>query len=226
MTSNELSGLFLLAVFLYFIEHSIYLIGVIRGVRPPNENPLLFKEGEGGGYSAERYPLCTVLVCARDEERNIEQCLASLDAINYPKERLEVLIVDDKSTDRTPEILQEWKARMPNLTVLRTGEEVLNLRGKVNALTQGMDAARGEFVMITDADSRVLPNWVREYLKYYDANTGMVASITLLEQKRFLDGIQSIDWSYLLGLAMASANINIPLSVIGNKISVRRAAYE
>jgi cellulose synthase/poly-beta-1,6-N-acetylglucosamine synthase-like glycosyltransferase len=227
MTTFDIEGLFLLAVFLNFIEHAIYLIGVLRGVRPPDGGaPLeeLVPEPIVGAESS--LPFCTVLVCARDEERNIEQCLTSLHAINYPKERLEVLIVDDKSTDRTPEILEAWKARMPNLTVLRTGEEVLHLRGKVNALTQGMDAASGEFVMITDADSRVPPNWVREYLKYYDENTGMVASITLLERKRFFDGIQSIDWSYLLGLAMASANINIPLSVIGNNISVRRAAYE
>ncbi len=171
-------------------------------------------------------PHCTVLVCARDEEKNIEQCLASLDALNYPKDRLEVLIVDDKSTDRTPEILEAWKGRMPNLTVLRTGEEISNLRGKVNALTQGMDAAHGEFVMITDADSHVQPNWVREYLKYYSEDTGMVASITLLDQTYFLDGVQSIDWSFLLGMAAASANMNIPLSVIGNNISLRRAAYE
>ncbi|HEX5316417.1 MAG TPA: glycosyltransferase, partial [Candidatus Kapabacteria bacterium] len=195
MTTFDIEGLFLLAVFLYFIEHAIYLIGVLRGVRPPGGGaPLeeLVPEPIVGAESS--LPFCTVLVCARDEERNIEQCLTSLHAINYPKERLEVLIVDDKSTDRTPEILEAWKARMPNLTVLRTGEEVLHLRGKVNALTQGMDAASGEFVMITDADSRVPPNWVREYLKYYDENTGMVASITLLERKRFFDGIQSIDW--------------------------------
>lgn len=115
---------------------------------------------------------------------------------------------------------------MPNLEVLRTGEEVLNLRGKVNALAQGMDAATGEFVMITDADSHVHPNWVIEYLKHYNADTGMVASITLLDQKYFLDGVQSLDWSFLLGMAAASANMNIPLSVIGNNISLRRAAYE
>jgi 1,2-diacylglycerol 3-beta-glucosyltransferase len=211
------SSFFLLVVFLYFLEHAIYVIGLYRAMREPE------------GSSVDKLsplPLCTVLVCARDEERNIEKCLISLDALNYPNDRLEVLIVDDKSTDRTPEILEEWKKKMPNLQVLRTGEEVQNLKGKVNALTQGMDAAQGEFVMITDADSTVHPNWVREYLKFYSEDTGMVASITLLDQKYYLDGVQSIDWSFLLGMAAASANINIPLSVIGNNISLRRAAYE
>ncbi len=229
MNSYELSGLFFIVVLLYFIEHAVYAIGVFRGTRPPVSGaPLEEKDPPQSAWESElsRRPPCTVLVCARDEETNIERCLISLEAINYPKDRLEVLIVDDKSTDRTPEILEAWKARMPNLRVLRTGEEVMHLRGKVNALTQGMDAATGEFVMMTDADSHVHPNWVSEYLKYYKHDTGMVASVTLLDRRKFLDGIQSIDWSYLLGLAMASANINLPLSVIGNNISVRRAAYE
>ena len=209
---------------LYFAEHAIYIVGIIRGIRPP-EGTAPFDD-DAPEEELKNFPLCTVLVCARDEERNIEHCLKSLAAIDYPKDRLEVLIVDDKSTDATPKILEAWKEKMPNLTVLRTGEEIMHLRGKVNALTQGMDVAKGEFVMITDADSRVKPNWVKEYVKYYDENTGMVASVTLLDVKHTLDGIQSVDWSYLLGLAMASANINVPLSVIGNNISVRRAAYE
>jgi 1,2-diacylglycerol 3-beta-glucosyltransferase len=215
---NLLVGLFLLVVLLYFIEHVFYVIGLSRAMHVP--------EGASKNDESSSLPLCTVLVCARDEEDNIERCLASLEALNYPKDRLEVLIVDDKSTDRTPEILEAWKAKMSNLKVLRTGEAVMNLRGKVNALAQGMDAASGEIVMITDADSTVPPNWVKEYLKYYAEDTGMVASITLLEQKYFFDGVQSIDWSYLLGMACAAANIKIPLSVIGNNISVRRTAYE
>ena len=218
MTPHELSAIFHLVVLLFFVEHVIFFIGVLRGNRAPKNSSL--------NNNPSSFPHCTVLVCARDEENNIEHCLASLDALNYPKDRLEVMIVDDKSTDRTPQILEEWKLRMTNLKVLRTGDEVAQLKGKVNALAQGMDAATGEFVMITDADSTVHPNWVAEYIKYYSEDTGMVASITLLNQKYFFDGLQSIDWSYLLGMASAAANINIPLSVIGNNVSVRRAAYE
>ena len=237
MTPYELAGLYLIIVFIYFAEHFVYSVGVFRATRPPEGGAPLEEEeasnlpppltkGEGWGGVIDHYPMCTVLVCARDEEHDIERCLESLSRIDYPSEQLEVLIVDDKSTDRTPEILEAWKQRMPNLTVLRTGEEVMHMRGKVNALTQGMDIARGEFVMITDADSCVRPNWVKEYLKYYGDDTGMVASVTLLDVNHFLDGVQSIDWSYLLGLASGCTNINIPLSVIGNNISVRRAAYE
>jgi 1,2-diacylglycerol 3-beta-glucosyltransferase len=223
VTANELSVLYLTIVIIYFVEHAIYAAGVFRGARSPET---LQPFDDAPESKLDRYPTCTVLVCARDEELNMDLCLASLERIDYPKDRLQILIVDDKSTDRTPQILDAWKERMPNLTVLRTGEEVLHLRGKVNALTQGMDVATGEFVMITDADSHVHPQWVKEYLRYYEEDTGMVASVTLLNRKYFLDGVQSIDWSYGLGIALASANLGVPLSVIGNNISVRRSAYE
>jgi 1,2-diacylglycerol 3-beta-glucosyltransferase len=210
--------LFLLAAIAYFIEYLIFARGIYRAMRTPHAaTATLTRNAE---------PNVTVLVCARDEENNIEHCLASLIKLNYPTDKLQILIVDDKSTDRTPQILEAWQKKMTNLSVLRTGEEIGNLQGKVNALAQGMDAATGEFVMITDADSTVDPDWVKSYLSYYEGDTGMVASITLLSINSLFDGIQSIDWSYLLGMASASANIGVPLSVIGNNISIRRAAYE
>ncbi len=225
VTFTTTSLIFVLVALVYFAEHFAYTVGVVLGMRGP-EKLRTHKEPSSAKSATNQTPLCTVLVCARDEENNIERCLASLAAINYPKDRLQVLIVDDKSTDRTPEILHAWKSKMPNLTILRTGPEIEHMRGKVNALTQGLDVAEGEFIMITDADSHVHPDWVREYLKYYEEDTGMVASLTLLDRKYFLDGVQSIDWSYLLGIAAANANLKVPLSVIGNNISIRRAAYE
>lgn len=78
---QTVTGFFLLVVFLYFIEHVIYVIGVYRAtLEPESSNPI---------DQLSEMPMCTVLVCARDEEKNIEKCLASLDALNYPKDKLQ-----------------------------------------------------------------------------------------------------------------------------------------
>ncbi|MEO6938932.1 MAG: glycosyltransferase, partial [Candidatus Kapaibacterium sp.] len=142
MNQTPIVILFLLAAIAYFIEYLIFARGIYRAMRTPHAaTATLTRNAE---------PNVTVLVCARDEENNIEHCLASLIKLNYPTDKLQILIVDDKSTDRTPQILEAWQKKMTNLSVLRTGEEIGNLQGKVNALAQGMDAATGEFVMITD----------------------------------------------------------------------------
>ena len=220
MIATALPYIFLGCVIAYALEHILIFVGVLRGISAPRTGYDTRKN------SSAPLPTVTVLVCARDEEINIGRCVGSLSKIDYPSELLQVLIVDDKSTDRTPEILADWQKRMPNLHVLRSGPEIENLRGKANALAQGMDAATGEFVLVTDADSTVSPGWVREYLAFYEDGTGMVASITLQNDDTVFDGLQSVEWSYLLGISMAASNVNMPLSVIGNNMSVRRSAYE
>jgi 1,2-diacylglycerol 3-beta-glucosyltransferase len=221
LVESQLFTVLLVLVLLYLVEHIACGIGVLRASRREYD-----EENASAVGALGEQPRVTVLVCARDEERNIESCVRSLMAIRYPADKLELLIVDDKSTDDTPQILRNWQARIPNLKVLRTGPEIAHLRGKVNALTQGMDAATGEIVMITDADSHVPPEWVEEYLRYYRDDIGMVASITLLDSPNFFAGLQSIDWGYLLGISAACSNLKIPLSVIGNNMTVRKAAYE
>ncbi len=217
MSQDQLTILLLVLVSAYFVEYLLLSIGVWRARRPavPSRS-----------VADADLPTATVLVCARDEEDNIVACVRSLAALDYPKEKLQLLVVDDKSSDRTPEILEHWQAKITNLTVYRTGPEVGQLKGKVNALTQGMDQATGEFVLITDADSHVDPQWAKEYIRFYESDTGMVASITLLDENSFFDSLQSIDWAYLLGMASASANLNVPLSVIGNNMSIRKSAYD
>ena len=124
-------------------------------------------------------------------------------------------------------MLEAWKEKLPNLKTISTVVSVEPQHlGKVNALIQGMDAARGEFVLITDADCSVCPNWVREHLNWYDDNTGMVSSITVLDSMKPFNIAQSLEMTELLGLSMAAINYNIPVSVIGNNLSIRKQTYD
>jgi 1,2-diacylglycerol 3-beta-glucosyltransferase len=217
LSQDQLTVLLLILVTTYFVGYLLLSIGVWRARRPAVP---------ARSVADKDLPTVSVLVCARDEEGNIEACLRSLSQLDYPKDKIQLLVVDDKSTDRTPEILEAWQKQIPNLTVYRTGPEIAHLRGKVNALTQGMDVATGEYVLITDADSHVGDQWAKEYIRFYEENTGMVESITLLDEDSYFDSIQSLDWAYLLGMASAGANLNAPISVIGNNMTVRKSAYE
>jgi cellulose synthase/poly-beta-1,6-N-acetylglucosamine synthase-like glycosyltransferase len=168
----------------------------------------------------------TVLVCARNEEEHINACLRSLTAIDYPRDRLEILIVDDRSTDATSDILQAWRSKVPNINVLSITSDVEGARGKVNALIQGMDQVNGEIILMTDADCIVPRDWVKEHLRWYDADTGMVSSMTSLKPYTIFSGAHCLEMVQVLALSMAGINYGIPVSVIGNNLSVRKAAYD
>ena len=101
-------------------------------------------------------PLVSILVPARNEERNIAACVESLLALNYP--HFEVLVLDDRSTDDTYPILCRLRDRDPRLRVLVGAELPPGWYGKPNACWQLAQAARGEYLLLTDADCEFSPD--------------------------------------------------------------------
>lgn len=101
-------------------------------------------------------PLISVLVPARNEERNIRRCLSSLLKQDYPN--LEIIVLDDNSCDKTPEIVREFCEKYSNLKLIKGKELPKNWTGKNWACYQLAQEAKGEWFVFTDADTRHSPN--------------------------------------------------------------------
>ncbi|HYW07556.1 MAG TPA: glycosyltransferase, partial [Longimicrobium sp.] len=104
-------------------------------------------------------PMVSAIVAARDEERGMEAALRSLLAQDLA--RFEVIVVDDRSTDRTGEILDRMAAAEPRLRVLHVAELPAGWLGKNHALHLGAAEARGELLVFTDADIVMTPDTMR-----------------------------------------------------------------
>lgn len=184
--------------------------------------------------AASRYPCnpryrprVSIIVAARNEEGNIKDCLDSLTSLSYPHELLELILVDDRSTDATPEIVRKYMDHCPFLRLVQIGPETELRPGKMNAVTQGIDGSSGEILLFTDADCRVPPGWVENTVKYYTEPTiGAVAGFTSLRGNRLFARMQAIDWFYLFSVAAATARMNFPVTAVGTNLSVRRSAYD
>ena len=113
-------------------------------------NAPLLEEGEIESGPLSSYPLVSVCVPARDEERDIEACLASLLNQNYPN--FEVIVVDDNSTDNTPIIIESLRGRYSNLISIYGEKLPPDWYGKPFALHQAQLKAQGELLLFTDAD--------------------------------------------------------------------------
>lgn len=109
-------------------------------------------------------PLISVCVPARNEERNIGRCVEALLAQTYPN--FEIIVLDDRSTDGTGEILRRYATPRPDgqdrqndiLTVLNGSDLPPGWAGKPHALTQAAAAAHGEWLCFVDADTFVTPD--------------------------------------------------------------------
>jgi chlorobactene glucosyltransferase len=115
-------------------------------------------------------PLLSVLVPARNEEKNIEKCLRSLFLQDYPN--LQIIVVDDASTDQTPHILERLAKEDGRLEVLRGRPLPNGWTGKNNALVHGFSAVKGEFILFLDADVVLQPRTISAAfvaMQYYNA---------------------------------------------------------
>jgi len=104
-------------------------------------------------------PMLSVLVSALDEAATIEPALRSLLAVDYP--RLEVIAIDDRSTDGTGAILDRLAQEDRRLRVIHVRELPPGWLGKVHALHVGARAATGEWLLFTDADVHFAPDALR-----------------------------------------------------------------
>ena len=115
-----------------------------------------FADAPFGAAARESWPSVSVVVCAYNAADTIDECLESIDALDYP--RLEVIVVNDGSTDDTGTRAHAWAERGAGKTTRRV-IDVPN-GGLSLARNIGLEAATGEIVAYTDADVRVDPLWL------------------------------------------------------------------
>ena len=176
------------------------------------------------------YPKVTVLVPAHNEERVIGNTVDAIMRSIYPKDKLEVIVINDSSTDRTGEVLKEKAKRYPNLKILEI-KPPLGAKGKANALNQGLKLASGEFIVVYDADNtperRAIINLVRYIIN--DPNLGAVVGKfrTRNRDRSILTRFINIETLSFQWLVQASRNYLWGLATIpGTNFIIRRELLE
>jgi cellulose synthase/poly-beta-1,6-N-acetylglucosamine synthase-like glycosyltransferase len=133
----------------------VWLRRHLQGNRGGKEHVLSEQDAQtvdqsGGGADSNGWPSLSVVVAAKDEEQNIARCIDGLLAQDYP--RLQVIIANDRSRDRTPQIIDDYARRDPRLTAVHVRELPAGWFGKNNAMREAMQQATGELLCFSDAD--------------------------------------------------------------------------
>jgi len=176
----------------------------------------------------EVLPSVSVVVCARNEERSIRRCLDSLVKLDYPRDKMEILLVDDESEDSTRSILNDYADRYAFIKVLSAESEPDDLSAKQRPLNLGIRQSSGEIVLITDADCTVQPGWIKGHIAAYEKNVGIVGGITKIsrQNKGLFARIQVSELVAKFAVAMGSSGIGLPITIMGNNFSIRRSIYQ
>ncbi len=170
----------------------------------------------------DRQPTVTVVVTAYNEETSIRAKLDNLAELNYPSERVDVLVVSDASSDATEQIAATYDPR--RVRVLRVEGRL----GKTACQNAAAGAASGEILVFTDATTRVDPDALKHLVGgFADPRVGCVAGcLAYISDSDSLTGRGGRTyWSYELRLRAAESALGSLIGVSGCLYAVRKSAY-
>lgn len=111
------------------------------------------------------FPLVSVIITTKNEERNIANCLKSILQQTYPSDKIEIIVVDNNSTDRTKEIAKKYTDNVYNLFDFVSSDNVRNYRGA--QLNLGVKKSKGEIIFFPDADMTFDKDLIWEAVKLF-----------------------------------------------------------
>lgn len=204
----------LLALGLIVLYQLVFYIRLMRTTRSSSASAATFTPG------------VSIIVCARNEQRNLQDYLHALLTQDYPS--FEVIVVDDGSEDDTSIILEQMTHRWPNLyrTFVPQGARVLS--SKKLALTIGIKAANYDYILLTDADCRPQSkHWIREMLApFADDSVELVLGCSpYFENDTLLSSLISYDTLFIALQYMAFARVGRPYMGVGRNMAYRKATF-
>ena len=167
-------------------------------------------------------PRVAVLIAMRNEQNYIADCLASFKEQTYPAQLYDVLVLNDASTDDSPQIAKRFAEENSHIKLIDVKDSYAGLKGKMNVLAQGLKQIDHEIVLITDADCVVPNTWIENMVRYFTDHVGMVGGFTSLfpfgklkisnNSKNLFARVQALDWAYLQTMNAFISNAGKPIS--------------
>jgi cellulose synthase/poly-beta-1,6-N-acetylglucosamine synthase-like glycosyltransferase len=172
----------------------------------------------------------SVVIAARNEEKNVETCLAGLLNQTIGASHYEVILVNDRSADKTAAIAQAIAKRHSNLTVLSVTETPPGISPKKYAVLQGIKQAKNEIIVFTDADCRVLATWLETIDRHFEPSIGFVQGITSYEyvvgMNRLFFGLHALDFCSHAVVSAAAIGAGLPINSNANNCAFRKKAFD
>src|SRR3989344_8763508 len=184
---------------IYYVLWIVSFVGLILAVFWLN---LLFFN-EGRRIKIKKLPHVSIIIPVHNEEKTIERTIRSLLNSNYPKNKLEIIVVNDESTDNTFNVVKKFK----NIILIDNKHKGI---GKASAVNAGLRIAKGEFFGVLDADSEVGKNSIRNILTYFSKNKigCVISAFKVLNSRNIYTGIQKIEYAFTVMIREFMSRIN------------------
>lgn len=176
----------------------------------------------------QSFPTISIIVSARNEESNLQLLLNSLVEQDYPKEKMEIVIISDRSTDGTWQIISDFSDLYSFVKGIKLDKKNDEMTPKKYALTCGINNTSGEIILSTDGDCIIPKGWAHSMVNSFNEDTGIVVgrSTINLSNPSFFNSYQSLDFLGIMAANAGSIGWNNGWSGSGQNIAYKRNAFE
>lgn len=169
----------------------------------------------------------SVIIAARNEEKNIIKCLEALCNQDFPAQQVELIFVDDHSSDNTVVLIRQFINEHSDRTI-----KLLSLKNdegssKKDALTLGVSAATNDCILITDADCLVPSTWLSAMTRFFLAKNSqfLAGPVSIDSEKSLFAKIQSLEFMGLVGIAAAGIINKVPIMCNGANLMFSKKVF-
>lgn len=181
------------------------------------------------GANSDRQTLAfaSIVIAARNEENNISQCLEDILQQDFPKHLFEVVVVDDNSEDATVDAVNGFLGRFENIRLVNLANEPGKAEGKKAAIARGIEKARGELIVTTDADCRCGKNWLASIVSYYLKYQPIMISgpVVFTAKPGFMGSFMKLEFLSLVASGAGGIGMGKPLMCNGANLAFRRDVF-
>lgn len=186
----------------------------------------LYKSLNNLSYSVENLqPNVTVIVSLHNEENNVNQLIDCLVTQDYQKELYEIILVNDRSTDKTQEFLDLAKQKYNYIQILKIDKLQKNFAPKKFAIDLAIKKSNGEIILLTDADGRPGIEWIKSMVATFSAETGLVIGNAPYFTKTIIQKMLAMEYFSHVTIAAATTGMNSPLTCVGTNMAYRKQVY-
>lgn len=172
-------------------------------------------------------PTVSVLVPARNEEVNILRTLTSLEKQTYPKDRLTVVMINDRSTDSTGEIMEEFARKNSNFKIVNIQNLPKGVAPKKHALMNAIAQTDSEIIVTTDADCIHSPGWLMNMTSHFNDGVALVTALTVFEPDDYtiLHELHSLDFLSQAVVSAGAMGCGLPLMCSAPNLAYKREVF-
>lgn len=170
----------------------------------------------------------TVIVCAHNEERNMQNCIAHLQAQQYPIDKIEFILVDDRSTDQTAKMMKEAASEDKRFKTFSISDRLPDFAPKKRAIDLGVQQAKNDIILLTDADGRPGPHWAEQMVSFFKEDVDVVlgyAPYAIKPATHFIKKILALEYLSHAAIAAATTGLHFPVTCVGTNMAYRKSLY-